>query len=674
MNPTVALLFGVHAHQPAGNFQSVVDEAHEKSYGPFLRTVYRYPEFRFAAHFSGWLLDDLLTRYPDDMRLLAEMVARGQAELFGGGDMEPVLAAIPARDRVGQIEALSDRLERAFGQRPRGAWLTERVWEATVVPSLAQSGIDYVTVDDYHFVCAGRDLSELGGHFSTEDDGRRLDLFPISEQLRYRIPFAPADEVVRYIESLATPGATQGAIYFDDIEKFGIWPETHDWVFGRKWLEHFIEGVLASPVIVPTLFSEFHARERTRGIVYLPTTSYIEMGEWTLPAPRADEFATLIAQHKAEGRYERFKPFLRGGIWRNFLSRYPEANWMHKRSLELSARLDALPAAKRTDAMTALLHRAQANDAYWHGLFGGIYLPHLRRAVWNAMVELEAMLDSVAPRAETIRIDADLDGRDEVFVHDAAAQVVVCDDGSATAVELTSYPLRHNFGDTLTRRREHYYRHLTVDAQAHAQDGGIASAHDRVAFLHEIHPSDAEPDLHPRRSFRDALRTDGGDWLDPHYASIAGDAAAFAAQLAGATIAKRYAVTGSGIAVRYTVALDAPAEMRVELNLAMPSCDGFLGRIVRGGVVLGGFGESHGLEDVRSVALEDGVLGGAVKLECNRPCALEVAPLRTVSQSEAGFEKIMQAVTLRLVWRLPAGSHDVGVQLAFVRDDATVNE
>jgi hypothetical protein len=27
----------------------------------FLRTVERYPEFRFAVHFSGWLLDDLLT-------------------------------------------------------------------------------------------------------------------------------------------------------------------------------------------------------------------------------------------------------------------------------------------------------------------------------------------------------------------------------------------------------------------------------------------------------------------------------------------------------------------------------------------------------------------------------------------------------------------------------------
>jgi len=36
---------------------------------------------------------------------------------------------------------MSDQLERTLGQRPQGAWLTERVWEATVVPSLADSGI-----------------------------------------------------------------------------------------------------------------------------------------------------------------------------------------------------------------------------------------------------------------------------------------------------------------------------------------------------------------------------------------------------------------------------------------------------------------------------------------------------------------------------------------------------
>ena len=37
------------------------------------------------------------------------------------------------------------------------------------------------------------------------------------------------------------------AIYFDDIEKFGIWPETYQWVYEKGWLDNFIQGVLASP-------------------------------------------------------------------------------------------------------------------------------------------------------------------------------------------------------------------------------------------------------------------------------------------------------------------------------------------------------------------------------------------------------------------------------------------
>ena len=100
MSEPISLLMGVHAHQPVGNFDAVIEEAHARCYRPFLRTLHRYPEFRFAAHFSGWLLDRLLEKYPQDMALLGEMVARGQVELFGGGDCEPVLAAIPQRDRI----------------------------------------------------------------------------------------------------------------------------------------------------------------------------------------------------------------------------------------------------------------------------------------------------------------------------------------------------------------------------------------------------------------------------------------------------------------------------------------------------------------------------------------------------------------------------------------------
>ena len=128
MQRPVSLLFGVHAHQPIGNFPEVLEDAHLRCYKPFLEVLSRYPEFNFAIHFSGWLLDYLFDHYPQDMALLKKMVKRGQVELFGAGDTEPVLAVIPNRDRIGQIETFSRKLETKLGQRPNGAWLTERVW------------------------------------------------------------------------------------------------------------------------------------------------------------------------------------------------------------------------------------------------------------------------------------------------------------------------------------------------------------------------------------------------------------------------------------------------------------------------------------------------------------------------------------------------------------------
>lgn len=182
MTKPVALLLGVHAHQPVGNFPHVLDDAHRRCYQPFLHMMHRFPNFPFAIHISGWLYDYLLEHYPDDIELLQQMVERGQAELFGAGYTEPVLASIPTRDRIGQIDRMSDRLEQTLGQRPSGAWLTERVWESNVVPALADCGVQYVTVDDYHFLCSGRENAELTGFFSTEEDGRRLDMFPISDR------------------------------------------------------------------------------------------------------------------------------------------------------------------------------------------------------------------------------------------------------------------------------------------------------------------------------------------------------------------------------------------------------------------------------------------------------------------------------------------------------------
>jgi hypothetical protein len=651
----IALLFGVHAHQPVGNFTAVLDEAHLRCYQPFLHMMERFPDFRFSIHVSGWLFDYLTQHYPDDVHLLKTLVSRGQAELFGAGYTEPVLAAIPVRDRIGQINLMSARLEQALGERPQGAWLTERVWDSTVVPSLVACGVNYVTVDDYHFLCTGKEGRDLTGFFSTEEDGKRLDVFPISEALRYRLPFSPASEAVQYLESMAVEGESHAAVYFDDIEKFGIWPETYDWVYTRGWLEEFIRRSLDSDVVQPMRYCDYHAAATTRGVIYLPTTSYIEMNEWTLPAGAANRFAAMVQESKNAGRYDTEKAFLRGGIWRNFLTRYPESNWMHKRMLGLSSRFAALSDVKRTVQMRDALYEAQANDAYWHGLFGGLYLPHLRRAVYGAMVRLEGLLDAAMPRPARSIVDLDLDGHAETFVQNGLLQAVVRSDGPADICELDSYPLQHNFGDTLTRQREHYHHKVTLNQGSVDSGAGLANPHERVSFKHTILPEDMVFDSTRRSLFMDRLRPgQGGEPVVLQYGTPSesgpGAVLAFKCLDPGLPLRKRIALERNALVVTY--ALEAPSEglLEVVLNLAMPSCDGPAGRFEQAGKVLGGFAQPIDDPACEEMILRDDILGGALTLTLSVAGALRSEPCFSVSQSEAGFEKIMQAVTLHLVW------------------------
>jgi alpha-amylase len=676
----VTLLLGVHAHQPVGNFPAVIDDAVERCYRPFLRTMLRYPEFRFSAHFSGWLLGELQRRYPEDVDMLAQMVRRGQVELFGAGDCEPVLAAIPARDRRTQLDAMSDRLEHAFGQRPHGAWLTERVWEATVVPALLGSGIRYVVVDDYHFLCTGRELGELDSYWSTEEDGQRLDVFPISEALRYRLPFSPADEVVAYLESIAQGGG-RGAIYFDDIEKFGIWPETYEWVYRKGWLERFVEGVLASPRIRTATYAQFREQQPGRGVVYLPTTSYIEMNEWTLPARAAEAFDELVERERAAGRYDASKAFVRGGIWRNFFSRYPEANWMHKRMLALSGRLARAQVPDgRLAELRELLHRAQANDAYWHGLFGGLYLPHLRRSVWQHLLALERELEALSPSTSLERVDLDLDGRDEWLLRAGHCVAALRDDGHGAVHEFSSLVLACNFADTLARRREAYHRRIEERAQSEAAEKGIASAHDRVDFKHSIDAADLEEDERPRALLLDALwlpaaaeplALDGYRQIDPDDPATAvrgvpaAAAVVFETRVAGGKVRKRIVLDAAGLHAEWRCTGLRGSRLVTQLNVSMPSCDGFSGRyILADGAIPCGFGQRLSLDAVGELALDDRELDGALALQCAPVARVVARPYQTVSLSEGGFEKVMQAASVDLQFDVASDDATIRLTLA----------
>jgi alpha-amylase len=120
-------------------------------------------------------------------------------------------------------------------------------------------------------------------------------------------------------------------------------------------------------------------------------------------------------------------------------------------------------------------------------------------------------------------------------------------------------------------------------------------------------------------------------------------------------LVKTYRLDDDRLTVTYR-SQDAVGRVEIRLNVAMPSCDGYLGRyILENGDVPCGFGDHLELSAMRRLTLDDGVLGGCLVIETSQPLPLVARAHRTVSQSEAGFEKIMQAVCIALTWSPAAG-------------------
>ncbi|MFQ5481081.1 MAG: alpha-amylase/4-alpha-glucanotransferase domain-containing protein, partial [Thermodesulfobacteriota bacterium] len=451
----IYLPFCIHNHQPAGNFDFVLEDAYRQSYWPFLKLLHGFSAIKMTIHNTGYLLDWIARVHPEYIELLSLMVNRGQVEIMGGGFFEPILAVIPDNDRAAQIGMMSDRIEELFGVRPTGLWLAERVWEPTLPTSLNKAGVDYVLVDDFHFIKAGLRRAELGGYYITEDRGRAVKIFPGSEALRYLIPFHTVPELKAHLQGLG--GKLKGgnaAIYGDDGEKFGVWPGTHKLVFKDGWLKRFFEMIQETGDVTPITLGEYALREKPLGRVYLPTCSYMEMGEWSLPAGAGRDYGRLMESLKDKKESKRF---IQGGTWRGFFAKYPESNWMHKRMLMASALLEkkraenTLPKETLRKAAESL-YASECNDAYWHGIFGGLYLPHLRTEVYKNILTCESVLmtgDEVGTCAESLDVDAD--GLPELIISSGDSRLFMSPEFGGAAFELDSLFLGLNAMNVLTR-------------------------------------------------------------------------------------------------------------------------------------------------------------------------------------------------------------------------------
>jgi alpha-amylase len=672
----LAFCFGVHNHQPIGNFDSVLEEATERAYRPFFARVRARRELRLTVHCTGSLLEWLRERARPTFDLLGALVADGQVELLTGGFYEPILAVLPDHDKRGQIERLTAFLRREFGVQPRGMWLAERVWEPHLPRALRAAGVEYILVDDSHFALAGLDPDDLGGYYLTEEQGDTLAVFPISQRLRYLIPFADVAQSVAYLAERR--GRVRALTVVDDGEKFGAWPGTHAHVYEAGWLDDFFDGVLALPGVTLTTFADVRDRWPASGRVYLPAASYREMGEWALPAATGEALESAKRDLRTLPMGEQLLPLLRGGFWRGFLVKYPEVGDVYWKMVGLSRAIEAErrqhPRDDRLARAQLALWRGQANDAYWHGVFGGCYLPHLRRAVKSALLEAERVLGEVTGRSGAAWADGDTngDGRSEVVVRTRQLSVTVNPELGGTITELAYLPRGLDLADVLARRPEAYHArvraaagvtpgrpvddssgHAGLDALLRYDEFRRASLLD--AWLDAVPDDPVAPWASARWAFgRERFRATVENLGDAVVITLALDA-----REPPLAVEKRLLVRDASVAARYRMRAADPAtpggRWSVQWNLALTAGDApdrYLA--LPGRPSLG----SAGRATVPEVTLVDEWIGVEARLRWSLGADLAWGPVETVSVSEAGFERIYQGTALLLTWSLDACPQD----------------
>lgn len=692
MSQTIRFVLALHNHQPIGNFTGVMEQAYQESYRPFLDVFERYPTLKIALHTSGSLMEWLASAHPEYLDRLSELVAAGKIEIIGGAFYEPILAMIPRRDRIGQIRAYTAWLERRLDAKVRGMWIPERVWEQCFASDLAAAGIQYTVLDDYHFKNAGLIPSQLDGYYATEDDGQLLAVFPGSERLRYTIPFADPQETIDHLAMIASrrPGAV--VVFGDDGEKFGTWPETHKHVYTNGWLTRFFDLLVVNESwIKVTTLGEAVDSVPPVGKVFLPDSSYREMTEWSLPVEQLVEYERLKHDLEHDPRWPSLSQFVKGGFWRNFKIKYPEADEMYTRMLMVSQKLDAALGnghdRELVEAARSELYRGQCNCSYWHGAFGGIYLPHLRNAVYQHLIAADNLLDRAADRTEpwveATPGDFNLDARQEVFLANDKLAMLISPFQGGQLYELDVRSICHNLLATLTRRPEAYHR--KVLAGANGGNGHVASIHDRIVFKQPGLDQRVQYDAFPRKSLLDHFfdneatlnavvaghADERGDFAQGTYeARVRRNPQRIQVQLSRqgrvqnqpVKITKGVTLTAgsSELEIAYLLEGLPPGQtfhFGVEFNFAgLPgNCDD---RYFHDGDGrrLGHLGRQLDLSDVGAIGLVDEWLGIELVLRSSCLGSLWTFPIETVSQSEGGFELVHQSVVVLPHWYVQAGA------------------
>jgi len=422
-----SFIFVLHFHQPVGQKHSIMRRVQSNSYEMLLEVLEAFRDLPLTLHFSGPLLMHWRSLYPDFLERLRKVLESSRFEVLGGTYSESILALLPWEDRVEQLKRGRALVVETLGVEPQGAWLAERVWDPTLPPAIREAGYQYVILDDEVGYRSGLWKDDTHVALLTEYAGQKVGVFFIDAKIRYILPWRPHAEVLDYIRSFQDSGGSRYVLWGSDAEKFGEWWPRDQ---AEPWLRLFLTYLTQDNSIQTLTPSMYLKRYGYSGLAYLGPWSYDKMMEWS------------------------------GGYFPNFLRKYRESNNMHKKMLYVKEKLSKLKAPREAWESYYL---AQCNDAYWHGLFGGTYIPSLRQAVFEHLIRAERIAEErgayfVGSWYRVKELDFDYDGKDELILETPHSNLYLKPDDGGTLFELDikADGKEHNLINTMTRYAEPY--------------------------------------------------------------------------------------------------------------------------------------------------------------------------------------------------------------------------
>lgn len=427
-------IIGTYNHIPEGAEESSFEETYQICWRPFLSALYRFPDISAVLHYSGTALAWLEARHPEFLMLLEEMAARKQIELLGGGFFAPLLPLVPGPDRLGQIELLTTWIRKAFGRRPRGCWVQEYAWEASLASSLQTSGFEYTFLSERQFREAGVDL---GAPALTEDQGKTLTVFPCFDALESFPVMLLIHEAVAAMRdrhddlpliTILYPGESARELW----EKSGL--ESPDVLFESSFAALQKESLNCET----TTPSKYLKSPRPMGRGYFPSgASSLLMGKGpSSPASKA-----------SKGKEETL-PAL--GSPRSILLRNEESLALYAKMHYVRILVGQLRGDKsRKKSAQEELWRGQCGDAYWPSLNGGLSRLPIRAAAYSALIDAEKTTRQRGGFSPgVIMADIDFDGAREILFQGSDFNAYI-HQREGSLFELDSLKTKTNYANVL---------------------------------------------------------------------------------------------------------------------------------------------------------------------------------------------------------------------------------